>query len=153
MAGIMLFKKGYGKKIVFWGGPVYWKVTNAELFMRQLKESGIGPGSVVCSEERLPEVSTYGEALVNIRLLKDIGAKSFIVVTSDYHTARANAVYGPLAVKNRMRMYVWPAKDSTVNLNEWWKDRQSAKVVLLELEKTVWYKLFQARSLPASSLN
>lgn len=39
--GITLFKKGFGKYIVFWGGPIYWKVTYAELCLRQLRENGI----------------------------------------------------------------------------------------------------------------
>lgn len=143
MAGISLFKKGYGKKIVFWGGPVYWKITYAELFSRLLKENGIGSEAAIWSDERLVQNSTQGEALVNIRLLKAMGARSFILVTSDYHTMRARSVYVPLAGKNGMTMYVFPAHDSDVELKGWWKDRQSAKMVLMEFEKTVWYKLFQ----------
>lgn len=142
MAGISLFKKGYGKKIVFWGGPIYWKVTIAELFLRQLKENGIGPKSAVWSEERLLQYSTAGEEQVNMKLLKNIGARSFILVTSDYHSARARYIYAPLAEKNGMKMYVYPSQDSDVNLEGWWKDRTSAKIVFMELEKTVWYRLF-----------
>ena len=143
MAGISLFKKGYGRKIVFWGGPVYWKITNGELFLRQLKESGIGPEFALWSGERLIENSTWGEAQVNIALLKKMDAESFILVTSDYHTARARYVYARLARENNMAIYVCPVQDSTVRLRGWWKDRESAKTVLGEIERTVWYKLFQ----------
>ena len=142
MAGISLFKKGYGKNIVFWGGPAYWKVTYAELFLKQLKESGIGPESAVWSEERLQDNSTAGEAQVNMTLLKNIGARSFILVTSNYHSARARYVYAPLAEKNGMKMYVYPSQDSDVKLEGWWRDRESAKIVFLELQKTLWYRLF-----------
>lgn len=142
MAGISLFKKGYGKNIVFWGGTVYWKVTLAELFLKQLKESGIGPKSAVWSEERLLENSTAGEAHVNMTLLKNKGARSFILVTSNYHSARAKYIYAPLAERNGMKMYVYPSQDSDVKLEGWWRDRESAKIVFLELQKTLWYKLF-----------
>jgi len=143
MSGISLFKKGYGRKIVFWGGPVYWKITNGELFLRQLKENGIGPEFALWSEERLTENSTRGEAQVNMKLLKKMGAQSFILVTSDYHTSRARFVYAPLARDSNMIMYVCPVQESTVKIRGWWKDRESAKTVLGEIERTVWYKLFE----------
>jgi len=142
MAGISLFKKGYGKIIVFWGGPIYWKITNAELFLRQMKECGIGPESAVWSEERLLQNSTLGEAQVNMSLLKGKGARSFILVTSNYHSARARYVYAPLAEKNGMKIYIWPSQTSDVNLERWWRDREMAKIVFIELQKAVWYRLF-----------
>jgi len=143
MAGISLFKKGYGKKIVFWGGPVYWKINRSELCLRQLREYGIGPESVAWSNEKLSRNSSQDEAHVNINLLKVIGAKSFILVTSDYHTARARYIYAPLSGNNGMTMYVYPVQDSTVKLREWWDDRQSAKTIFMEFQKTLWYRLFE----------
>lgn len=143
MAAVELLKKGYGKYIVFWGGPIYWKITIAELYLRQLKDSGVEPEYAVWSDERLSQVSTDGEAQVNMRLLKDRGARSFILVTSHYHTARARNVYNPLAVGNGMTMVVYPAADSDVNLQGWWRYRNSAKVIFIEFQKTIWYKLFQ----------
>lgn len=141
MTGISLFQKGYGRYIVFWGGPVYWKITHAELFLRLLKEYGVSPEFAVWSEEKLFENSTRGEAEVNIKLLKSKGAKSFILVTSHYHTSRAREVYAPLARKNRMTMYVYPAQDTSIKIKGWWKDRESAKNILLEFQKTLWYKI------------
>ncbi|MBF0538197.1 MAG: YdcF family protein [Nitrospirae bacterium] len=143
MTAIDLLKKGYGKYIVFWGGPIYWKVTIAELYLRQLQESGVQPERAVWSDERLTQLSTTAEAQVNMRLLKGRGARSFILVTSDYHTARARNVYKDIARNNGMTMFVYPAPDSTVKLQGWWRDRSSAKVVFIELQKTVWYRLFQ----------
>ncbi|MBF0338065.1 MAG: YdcF family protein [Nitrospirae bacterium] len=143
MAAIDLLKKGYGKYIVFWGGPIYWKITIAELYLRQLKDSGVEPEYAVWSDERLPQLSTTAEAKVNMRLLKDRGARSFILVTSHYHTARARNVYNPLAANNGITMVVYPATDSNVKLQQWWKERESAKVIFIEFQKTIWYKLFQ----------
>ena len=141
ITGVSLFKKGYGRYIVFWGGPVYWKITHAELFLRLLKQYGVSPEFAVWSEEKLLENSTRGEAEVNIKLLERKGAKSFILVTSAYHTSRAREVYAPLARKNRMAMYVYPAQDTSVKIEGWWKDRESAKNIVLEFEKTLWYKI------------
>ncbi|KJU85843.1 protein containing DUF218 [Candidatus Magnetobacterium bavaricum] len=143
MAAIDLFNKGYGKEIVFWGGPIYWKITIAELYLRQLQDSGVAPEYAIWSDEKLSQVSTDGEAQVNIRLLKSKGARSFILVTSHYHTARARNVYKNLARDSGMTMLVYPATDSDVKLQGWWRDRNSAKVIFIEFQKTVWYKLFQ----------
>ncbi|MBF0316665.1 MAG: YdcF family protein [Nitrospirae bacterium] len=143
MTAIDLFKKGYGKNIVFWGGPIYWKITIAELYLRLLQDSGVAPEHAIWSDERLSQVSTHGEAKVNIRLLKSKEAKSFILVTSHYHTARSRNVYKKLAKDNDMTMIVYPAADSDVKLQGWWRDRNSAKIIFVEFQKTVWYRLFQ----------
>jgi uncharacterized SAM-binding protein YcdF (DUF218 family) len=143
--GIDLLKKGYGKHIVFWGGPIYWKITYAELYLRQLKENGVGTEQAVWSEERLDEVSSDGESVVNMKLLRSSGAHSFILVTSGYHTARAGRVYKKLARQNGMEIFVHPSKDSRVKMREWWKDRDSAKVIFMEFQKTAWYLIKPAR--------
>lgn len=143
LAAVALWKKGYGKKIVFWGGPVYWKVTYAEMYLRLLKEYGIPESAAKYSEEDLKEVSTRGEAEIIMELLKKAGAGSFLLVTSDYHSARAAYVYSPLVRAHGMEMVVHPVKESNIHLDHWWKERASAKMVYLELEKSVWYRLQQ----------
>ena len=140
-SGINLYKDGYGKKILFWGGPLYWKISLAELALRQLAESGVPLGDIIFSEEKLDEFSTRGEANVNFRLLKENGIRSFILVTSPYHTARAASVYEKLIEPTEMKMYVYPSIDTSVRLNEWWTDRNSAKKVYYELTKRLFYTL------------
>lgn len=139
MSAIELYKSGMGKKIVFWGGQLYWKITWAELYMRQLKEGGIPEADLIWSEEKLAEHSTVGEAMVNVRLMEENGIKSFILVTSPYHTSRAGMVYEKQIEGKGMRMYVHPSADSIVKIEDWWKDRQSAKLIYLELNKTIYY--------------
>ena len=140
-SGINLYKEGYGKYLVFWGGPIYWKISLAELALRQIAEGGVPLEKVIWSEEKLDEFSTRGEAKVNLRLLKENGIHSFILVTSPYHTARAAAVYDKLINGTDMKMYVYPSIDTAVKLNEWWTDRYSAKMVYYELTKRLFYWL------------
>ncbi len=136
---IDLYKKGYGKRIFFWGGKMYWKVTHAELFSRQMDEAGIPKSAVSWMEEELAEGTTRGEARENIRMMKQDGANSFIVVTSPYHTARAAKIYKRLAEENGMKAYIYPARNSDVRLTEWWKDFHSTKLIYYEISKTVYY--------------
>ena len=140
-SGINLFKEGYGKYILFWGGPIYWKISFAELALRQLAEGGVPLEKTVWSEEKLDEFSTRGEAIVNLRLMKENGIRSFILVTSPYHTARAASVYEKMINGREMKMYVYPSIDTAVKLDEWWTDRQSAKMVYYELTKRLFYWL------------
>jgi len=140
-SGINLYKEGYGKYLVFWGGPIYWKIPLAELALRQIEEGGVPLEKVIWSEEKLEEFSTRGEANVNLRLLKNSGIRSFILVTSPYHTERAASVYDKLINGTDMKMYVYPSIDTAVRLNEWWTDRHSAKMVYYELTKKLFYRL------------
>ena len=136
---IKLLKSGYGKYIVFCGGRIYWQINYSELMLRQLKANGIGLDKVIWSDEKLPEDSTYGEALINIKLLRQKNAQSFILVTSDYHSARSGRVYDSLAAKHGMTAYVYPVQDPEIILDGWWKHRSSLKMVFLEWQKTIWY--------------
>ena len=136
---IKLLKTGYGQYIVFCGGRIYWQINYSELMLRQLKANGVDKDKVVWSDEKLPEDSTYGEALVNLKLLKQKSARSFILVTSDYHSARAGRVYATLAAKHGMAMYVYPVQDQEIMLDGWWKHRNSMKMIFLEWQKTSWY--------------
>lgn len=138
---IRLQKNGFGAYIVFWGGQLYWKYNFADLILGQLKESGITSEHIVYSTRDLEQYSSEGEALENILMLKSRGAKTFILVTSHYHTARAGKVYHRLAAENGMTVIVHPVEDSLVHIHDWWKDRESSKMIYLELQKTVWYRL------------
>lgn len=118
---------------------MYWEITHAELFLRQLESAGIPKSAALWMEEELADGTTRGEAKENMRLLRQISANSFIVVTSPYHTARAGRIYTRLANKNGMTVYIYPARDSDVRLTEWWKDHHSAKLIYYEISKTVYY--------------
>lgn len=139
--GVRLYKEGMGAYIVFWGGQLYWKYNYADLILGQLKESGIGPEQAAYSTRDIMPYSSEGEARENIHTLKSRGAKSFILVTSHYHTARAGRIYDRLALENGMAVIVRPADDRLVHMRDWWKDRESSKIIFLELQKAIWYRL------------
>lgn len=134
---IELLKNGYAKKIAFWSGS---REHSREIF-RQLEKNGVHQEQIFWSEEILNEDSTYGEALVNISLLKKAQVRSFILVTSDYHTARSGRIYSFLAKKNGMTLCVHPVQSKEVPLDKWWKNPANRKEVLREWQKKIWYLL------------
>lgn len=134
---IKLFKNGYAGHIAFWVGEKHYLKSALE----QLEDNGVSKDKIVWSNQKLDENNTYGEALVNIELLKQKHFHSFILVTSDYHTARSGRVYASLTARNKMTMNVYPVQEKGIALDHWWKNNASREAVLSEWQKTIWYLL------------
>jgi uncharacterized SAM-binding protein YcdF (DUF218 family) len=84
-------------------------------------------------------LSTREEARIVLEELKRRGAGSFLLVTSDYHTARAGRIFGG-AIRQMgggpaMRLVAAP--DKYFRPDNWWKSRQGLKTVFMEWSKTV----------------
>ena len=85
------------------------------------------------------ETSTWGEGIHNLQKLKENKFKSFILVTSAFHTNRAHAVYEKLInhLGYDFKFMVYPAKDNRIPINDWWKSRTGRKHILLEYLSTL----------------
>lgn len=79
--------------------------------------------------------STRDEAQILIPELRRLGAHSFLLVTSDYHTRRAGRYFRSLAGDMEMRVIAVP--DEKYHPDSWWLDREGQKTFLLEWSKTV----------------
>jgi hypothetical protein len=63
-----------------------------------------------------------------------------ILVTDDYHTRRALSIF-----RKRLPQYQWTAAAASNDFLfglPWWKNREWAKTYLTELQKTLWWQLF-----------
>jgi uncharacterized SAM-binding protein YcdF (DUF218 family) len=80
-------------------------------------------------------LSTQEEARVLVPELRKLGAHSFLLVTSDYHTRRAGRYFRQLA--DGLDMRVVAAPDEFFRWNSWWRNREARKIVYLEWSKTV----------------
>ncbi len=63
---------------------------------------------------------------------------SIIVVTSDYHSARTASAFRQLLKNKPIVMMVQPTQEQFPDLNSWWEDRYSARLVTGQLQKTVF---------------
>jgi uncharacterized SAM-binding protein YcdF (DUF218 family) len=79
--------------------------------------------------------STKEEAAAIIPELRRRGVREFLLVTSDYHTRRAAAIYRSLAPDHEMRAIAAP--DEFFRADSWWYTRQGRKQFLLEWLKTI----------------
>jgi uncharacterized SAM-binding protein YcdF (DUF218 family) len=79
--------------------------------------------------------STVEEAQAILPELQKRGVKKFILVTSDFHTARAGRIYRKRA--NGLDMRVVAANDEYFTAKGWWHTREGCKTVFLEWTKTI----------------
>lgn len=79
--------------------------------------------------------STKSEAQAVLPVIRRMGLKRILVVTSDYHTHRAGAIFRRLAPD--LTIVVVAAPDENFTANGWWHNREGQKAFLVEWEKTL----------------
>jgi uncharacterized SAM-binding protein YcdF (DUF218 family) len=79
--------------------------------------------------------STAAEAQAVLPVIRRMGIQRLIVVTSNFHTRRAGAIFRRLAPDLTILMVAAPDKSFTAG--GWWHNREGQKTFLTESEKTV----------------
>ena len=79
--------------------------------------------------------STVAEAQAVLPVIRRMGIQRLIVVTSNFHTGRAGAIYRKLAPDLTILMVAAP--DESFTANRWWHSREGQKTFVVEWEKTV----------------
>lgn len=79
--------------------------------------------------------STRDEARAIVPELRRLGARSFLLVTSDFHTRRAGRYFRALAGDLNMRVVAVP--DEYFRWNSWWSNREGLKIFYMEWSKTL----------------
>jgi DUF218 domain-containing protein len=106
----------------------------AEQYARTLPPE-IAPSVSVC---RITALSTMEEAGQAGRCLDAVGARSVLLVTSEYHTRRTLSVF----------RHAWPGREigvaGAIEPDQfgvlWWRHRQWAKVTLNEWARLLWWE-------------
>ncbi|HTS25878.1 MAG TPA: YdcF family protein [Bryobacteraceae bacterium] len=81
--------------------------------------------------------STREEAALILAELERRGVRHFILVTSDYHSARARRIWMAALSKGGPDMRVVSAPDEFFRKDRWWLNRESQKTVFFEWAKTI----------------
>ena len=84
-------------------------------------------------------LSTRTEARVVMEELKRRNIKSFLLVTSDYHTARAGRIFRAqeTAMGGGPEIRVVAAPDESFRADSWWRQREAQKITFMEWLKTI----------------
>ncbi len=83
---------------------------------------------------RMDALSTRQEAAVILAELRRRKVRRFMVVTSDFHSARARRIYRSMAPECEFRFVTAP--DEFFRPGEWWRTREGRKVFAIEALKT-----------------
>ena len=131
-----LVRQGYAPVVVV-SGPPLLDLHECDLLIQFAARKG-HPAEWFA---RLPNsaLSTREEAVFVLDELQRRGARSFLLVTSDYHTARAGRIYRS-AIQRRggaQEMRVVAAPDRWFRADGWWKSREGLKIAFMEWSKTL----------------
>ncbi|MGB9613017.1 MAG: YdcF family protein [Candidatus Margulisiibacteriota bacterium] len=136
--GVKLFKRGYAPYLLMSGGPLAWKLTQAQWMKKQAVESGIPPKFILIQEKSR---STIEDAKFCLPILMEHNFKSVILVTSPYHTRRARRVFQKICAPQGIKVLVYPAQKSDFNPVGWWRKHEDTAYVVWEYVAFVLYLL------------
>ena len=136
--GMELLRAGYARHLLLDASSDsrYFGHTPAEYAEAFLREDAkeMAAQVSVCSFE---EDSTLTETGYVSKCLEPFHAANVLLVTSDWHTARARSVF-----KHRLPQYHWSvaaAKDPRLFGTRWWRRREWAKTTFQEWLKVIWW--------------
>ncbi len=137
-----LYHEGFGEKLFFSGFRVYPGTYTSTLMKNYALKLGVHEDEIIASIPDV-EVSTRGESVANLKLLKKHHIKKFILVTSAYHTRRAKLMYenAVSSLGYDIEFIVYPAPDPFVPIQGWWKLRTGQKGIIFEYLKSIAYYL------------
>ena len=140
--GLELLRAGYAKDLIVDVVPGQVYGHSVIDLAKDYLEKTAGPSADHVAVCIIHGDSTKEEAPQSVECLKHIqpAFHSGIVVTDDYHTRRALAIF-----RDREPQYQWTSAASHNAFyfgQPWWKNREWAKTYLTEVQKTIYWELW-----------
>jgi uncharacterized SAM-binding protein YcdF (DUF218 family) len=125
-----LLRAGWAPRVVASGRYLRPYASIADLEQRDLRDRGVPPSAIVRFAHRA--ANTREECAALSPLFAERGWKQVMIVTSNYHTRRAEYICSRLLPRGtEVRMVAAP--DSEYQPNSWWETRQGAKIFFHEV--------------------
>jgi len=131
-----LYKQGLAPLLVLSGTPAGFRTHETEIMQRHAEYLGVPPGRILAVKHDSDSTKEEAEAVVPV--LQRRGVKEVILVTSNYHTARAKRIFAKAAGPAGPRFLASPVDDGLFDPDGWWKRRRYAKTFFYEASRTVW---------------
>ncbi len=128
-----LVRRGYTTRILVSGPDGMYDGNEADLAVAYAVRRGSPPSWFLPFP--IKAYSTREEARAIVPELRRLGVRRVLLVTSDYHSRRAGAVYRKLAPEMQFR--VVSAPDRFFRADDWWRTREGQKRFVLEWMKTI----------------
>lgn len=132
-----LTKAGYVSQVLVSGPPGVYGIDESDLAVQFIEHEGYPAQWFIPFPD--PSHSTKEESRYILRELQRRNVHSFLLITSDYHSARARRIF--LATERAMG-YAPPfqtvaAPDEFFHADSWWRNREAQKTVFIEWWKTL----------------
>jgi len=128
-----LIREGYVPKALVSGPPLYG-ISESDLAIAMMVRQGCPADWFISFADDAR--STEDEANLIVPDLQRRGVRSFILVTSTYHTARAARVFRKVARRTGgPALRVVAAPDELFRPEDWWRNRDGQKIVVTEWMK------------------
>jgi len=138
---LALYQEGLTPFIISSGERPYlpgFQRTFAEIGAEYLIARGVPAESILLLQET---TSTYDEALASLRLAKERGFTSLLVVSDHYHLRRSSLVFRRVYQGSGISLTFVAAHPSWFDADAWWTQERSLMAVFEEYEKLVYYLL------------
>jgi uncharacterized SAM-binding protein YcdF (DUF218 family) len=133
LKGAELAREGYAPKVLVSGPDGEYGNHECDLAIPFAVKHGYPESYFVHVEHDARSTRTEAEAV--LRVIRQQGYKSILLVTSDYHTRRSGNIFHRLAPD--LKITVVAAADQFYRPNGWWHNREGQKIFLTEWEKTI----------------
>ena len=128
-----LARAGWAPLVLVSGAGTYYGLNEGEIAIQYAVQKGY-PAGDFCNLPS-PARSTAEEAQYVVAEMRRRGVHRFLLVTSDFHTRRASAVYRHAAPD--LPFCVVASADHDFSPDSWWHTREGRKMAFLEWCKTV----------------
>jgi uncharacterized SAM-binding protein YcdF (DUF218 family) len=128
-----LVRQGFVPAALVDGPPQHYGVPESDLAVQFAVARGYPESYFIRFPMRAN--STDEEARIVLEELRKRGCKSFLLITSDFHTRRAGRIFRKYLTG--MEMTVVAAPDYAFRGGHWWTTREGRKVFAFEFMKTV----------------
>jgi uncharacterized SAM-binding protein YcdF (DUF218 family) len=128
-----LCQEGYVPKVLVSGPAGYFGYFESDLAIGFAVKHGYPADKMIGFPDQATSTLTESQAIVPE--LRRLGVHTYLLVTSDYHTARAGRIFrreGPDLEERTVS-----APDPAWDHGYWWKNREGRKLWILEMAKTV----------------
>lgn len=129
-----LIKAGWAPRVVASGRYLRPYLSIADLEDRDLIDRDVPPTAILKFPNR--SRNTREECTAIGHLLQQRGWKHILIVTSNYHTRRADFICSRVLPAGT-ELHVVAANDSNFNPDDWWDKRESTKIFFQESEGLV----------------
>ncbi len=137
MKAVDLVRGGYAPLVILDGPRVAYGSHEGELAADWAAKKGV-PREILAPLPMRARSTVMEVQALNPELERR-GVKKALIVTSNFHTRRARAVFNQFGLKS-IQYTVIAARDEDFDPADWWQSREAKKTVLLEYAKLInWW--------------